>query len=63
MTRPRWLWSHCHACAVYDETGETPTRGHEPGFGCPSEGPGADGCEAVWIDLAAEPSEEPGAAI
>jgi hypothetical protein len=43
----RWSFSHCAACAENDEG----TKGHDPGVGCPSEGPGADGCEAVWTPV------------
>lgn len=46
----RWLFDYCRACAENDEGAER----HDPGVGCPSDGP-ADGCEAVWIDTQ-EPS-------
>ncbi len=46
----RWIFSHCEACAVLDREGRTGVHGHDPGVGCPSDGPGAEDCEAVWIE-------------
>jgi hypothetical protein len=46
-TEGRWVFSHCTACAEIPDGSD----GWDPGVGCPGDGPGADGCEAVWVWL------------
>ena len=57
----RWTFSHCEACAREDAD---PSQGSDLGMGragagCPADGPGADGCEAVWIEARAALSTPP----
>lgn len=44
----RWVWDHCRACADHPDGQER----WDAGVGCPADGPGADGCEAVWVWVA-----------
>jgi hypothetical protein len=45
LTNGRWVFDYCHACAENPDG----TGSWDAGVGCPSDGPGADGCEAVWV--------------
>ncbi|MFD3263187.1 hypothetical protein [Phenylobacterium ferrooxidans] len=43
---------------VLDREGREGVHCDDAGVGCPSDGPGADYCEAVWIEAPASPSAE-----